>query len=201
MLWHSCRACADEIRGAKFSSGRTAASTTERPTRSVGPRGREGSLGTQKHAGACRRAPQRASPHVASGGRTLGAALHRCAKHSARARSRVTSSERSRRPHLRRGADQPAFAAELGTVIRYDSCFLTWMMSQPIAGDILIRAATTRGFVVVDAITGRHIAGPFETFSCALSAAKAKRPGSIWQQSVDHRGRRMGDPIRLPTNE
>lgn len=75
------------------------------------------------------------------------------------------------------------------------------MMSQPIAGDILIRAATTRGFVVVDAITGQHIAGPFETFTCALSAAKAKRPGSIWQQSVDHRGRRMGDPIRLPTNE
>ena len=65
-------------------------------------------------------------------------------------------------------------------------------------GDLVIRGTTENGYEVVEAITSRHVAGPFERFTTAVAAARARRPHAIWQQSVDHQGRLLGDPFQLP---
>ena len=67
-------------------------------------------------------------------------------------------------------------------------------------GDIEIRGITARGFLLLDARL-TPIAGPFEFFATALAAARARRPHRIWQQSIDHRGRLLGDPFPLTTRE
>jgi hypothetical protein len=72
------------------------------------------------------------------------------------------------------------------------------MQHPPAAGDIVIRGTTQDRFELVQAVTGRYIAGPFEYFPVAVAAARARGPHAIWQQSVDHRGRLLGDPFRLP---
>ena len=69
------------------------------------------------------------------------------------------------------------------------------------AGDIVIRGITESGFVLLDAESLMPIAGPFEYFATAVAAACARRPHAIWQQSVDHRGRQLGDPFPLPLRQ
>jgi len=64
-------------------------------------------------------------------------------------------------------------------------------------GDLVIRGTTTNGFEVIEAITSRRVAGPFERFTTAVAAARARQPHTIWQQSVDHRGRLLGEPFQL----
>lgn len=66
------------------------------------------------------------------------------------------------------------------------------------AGDVLIRGTTESGFLLLEADTFKQVAGPFEYFTTAIAAARARRPRGIWQQSVDHRGRLLGAPLRLP---
>jgi hypothetical protein len=72
------------------------------------------------------------------------------------------------------------------------------MHSAPRGGDIVIRGTSESGFQLVDAVTGKYIAGPFQYFPVAIAAARARRPDTIWQQSVDHRGRLLGEPLPLP---
>jgi hypothetical protein len=72
-------------------------------------------------------------------------------------------------------------------------------MSNPQLGDLVIRGTTNDGFEVVEAITSKRIAGPFQTLAVALASARTSVDGgAIWQQSVDHRGRPLGDPLLLP---
>lgn len=66
------------------------------------------------------------------------------------------------------------------------------------SGDLVIRGTIADGFELVEAITSRYVAGPFEMFATAMVAARVRHPHAIWQQSVDHRGRLLGDPLRLP---
>ena len=70
-------------------------------------------------------------------------------------------------------------------------------MVAPEPGDIVIRGTTAQGFELVDPLSARHIAGPFATFTVAAIAARAKGARVIWQQSIDHRGRSLGEPLRL----
>jgi hypothetical protein len=71
----------------------------------------------------------------------------------------------------------------------------------PQAGAILIRDSSGNGgFALLDAITLHHVAGPFPDYAKAIAAARANgRP--IWQQNVDHQGRPLGEPFRLPLRD
>ena len=72
-------------------------------------------------------------------------------------------------------------------------------MPGPQTGDVLIRLLTgDNQFTVLDVMSGRSIAGPFDGFGSAVAHARTLTPRAIWQQSVDDRGRVLGDPIRLP---
>jgi hypothetical protein len=75
-------------------------------------------------------------------------------------------------------------------------------MPIPQPGEILIRSliqhAPDGGFELVDAVSLRHLDGPFQTLGGAVAAARARRPRAIWQQNADKRGRPLGDPFRLP---
>jgi DNA-binding NtrC family response regulator len=56
------------------------------------------------------------------------------------------------------------------------------------------------GFVVADALSLQTLEGPFPALADAVeSARRIAISGTIWHQSVDERGRLMGDPIPLPT--
>ena len=72
-------------------------------------------------------------------------------------------------------------------------------MPVPQAGDILIRSLTgNHRFTLLDVVTERTIAGPFEGFQSAIADARALNARALWQQSVDDRGRVLGDLFRLP---
>ncbi len=72
-------------------------------------------------------------------------------------------------------------------------------MPTPQTGDILIRRTNGNdAFELHEVVTLKRLAGPFEDFATAVAAARAKKPRAIWQQSVDDRGRPLGDPCRLP---
>ena len=77
---------------------------------------------------------------------------------------------------------------------------LAGAMPAPQVGDILIRhgAAATDTFLLVDVVTGKYLGGRFLGLEMALVAAKTRHPRAIWHQSVDERGRPMGDPFKLP---
>ena len=68
----------------------------------------------------------------------------------------------------------------------------------PQAGDILIRGVTTEYVELVKITTGDFLSGPIHGFPAALAAARARRPGAIWQQHTDERGRPLNDAFRLP---
>jgi hypothetical protein len=73
------------------------------------------------------------------------------------------------------------------------------VMSLPEPGDIVIRGTTGNGFELLEPITLKHLAGPFASFAVAVVAARAHGAKSVWQLSVDHRGRALGEPFRLPS--
>ena len=69
----------------------------------------------------------------------------------------------------------------------------------PEAGDVILRATASSGFEVIDAITHRIVAGPLATAHAAIAAAMQYGARGIWQQSIDNRGRVLGDPYKLAT--
>ena len=65
--------------------------------------------------------------------------------------------------------------------------------------DVLIRHLNAHEFVVVDATTRELVAGPFDRFSIALTAAReAADDNAVWYEDLDHHGRPL-KPIRLPS--
>ena len=70
--------------------------------------------------------------------------------------------------------------------------------SAPQPGDLLLRNASDGTFVVLDALTERHIVGPLPTLQTAIHAAREHGGTSLWHQSVDDRGRALGPAMRLP---
>ncbi|HUE89509.1 MAG TPA: hypothetical protein VMO26_25820 [Vicinamibacterales bacterium] len=66
----------------------------------------------------------------------------------------------------------------------------------PRSGDVLLRGDSESGFAVLDAVTHDLIQGGMSTLLEAVDVARARGAGSIWQQSVDNRGRPLGDPAR-----
>lgn len=72
-------------------------------------------------------------------------------------------------------------------------------MKGPQAGDILIRNTGVNTFVLVEAISGRYIAGPFQGFERAVSAAHARavRTQALWHQPADNLGHPIGNPVMI----
>ena len=74
-------------------------------------------------------------------------------------------------------------------------------MSVPHIGDVLIRNLPDDSYEVVDAVTRRHLAGPFPEFVDAMRAARELERGRgsvVWRQPTDARGRPLADPMPLP---
>ena len=69
------------------------------------------------------------------------------------------------------------------------------MVKEPQLGDVLLRANSVGGFQIVDAVSGKVVIASLPTLEAAVEAARGR--GAIWQQSVDNRGRPLGDPYRL----
>ncbi len=71
-------------------------------------------------------------------------------------------------------------------------------MPIPQAGDVLIRTLNGNQVSLVDVLTLEHVAGPFESLAVAVEHARSRNVRAIWQQTIDDRGRPLGDPFRLP---
>lgn len=70
-------------------------------------------------------------------------------------------------------------------------------MHGPKPGDVLIRE-TVVGYTVLDAVALYELSGPYSSIARAFVAAKTQiSSGHIWRESVDHRGRPLGDPFVL----
>jgi hypothetical protein len=69
-------------------------------------------------------------------------------------------------------------------------------MSEPQPGDLVLRGSLSDGFVVLDATTRQRLAGPVG-LSDAITYAKERRSGRLWQEIVDDRGRPVGPVSRL----
>ena len=70
-------------------------------------------------------------------------------------------------------------------------------MHGPQPGDVLIREMVG-GYTVVDAVTLYELSGPYASIGRAFVAAQARiSSGHIWRESVDHRGRPVGEPFVL----
>ncbi len=70
-------------------------------------------------------------------------------------------------------------------------------MGIPQFGDIVVQGTTANGYVLVDAITQRTIAGPVTLCAAAVALARALSTSDVWHQSMDNRGRPLGEPYRL----
>ena len=68
----------------------------------------------------------------------------------------------------------------------------------PQVGDILIRGLKNQRFTLLDVVTTKFLSGPFDGFPAAAAAARALNARMIWQQTVDERGRVLGNPFPLP---
>ena len=68
----------------------------------------------------------------------------------------------------------------------------------PKFGDVLIRGEVGGGFEIVDALKFTRLSGHLPTLQEAMTTARLKG-GRIWQQTVDARGRALGDPVPLET--
>jgi hypothetical protein len=62
--------------------------------------------------------------------------------------------------------------------------------------DVILRGDASAGFHLYAADTDVHLAGPLLPLAAAVEVAR-QYGGVIWQQSVDNRGRVLGDPLRL----
>ena len=68
---------------------------------------------------------------------------------------------------------------------------------KPKFGDVLIRGDVNGGYEVVDALTFKQLSEAHaNTLDAALVVARMLG-GRIWQQTVDHRGRPLTDPMPL----
>jgi hypothetical protein len=76
-------------------------------------------------------------------------------------------------------------------------------MDSPQLGDLLIRCANGR-YVIVDAISGVEIEGPFDRIEYAIGMAQSlavKRGGSVWRENTDERGASFGPPQLITTRQ
>ena len=70
-------------------------------------------------------------------------------------------------------------------------------MLRPTRGDLLIRDVAF-GYVVVDAVTMHPLGPPYRTIAdAAVNARRLSATGHVWRQTVDGRGRPLGDPFLL----
>ena len=67
----------------------------------------------------------------------------------------------------------------------------------PRAGDVLLRGDGNDGFELVKAKTHEPVQTNIPTLEAAIEVARTHGAGVVWQQSVDNRGRALGDPVRL----
>ena len=65
-------------------------------------------------------------------------------------------------------------------------------------GDLILRGSPTEGFSLIDAWSGTFVAGPLRTFDEIFSVARARGAAALWRESVDERGRPLGDLFKLP---
>ena len=72
-------------------------------------------------------------------------------------------------------------------------------MRTPEAGDVVLRGSTNHGYQIVDAISHRLLGGPVASVTAALELAAQHGATTVWQQSVDNRGRPLGDLQALPS--
>ena len=72
-------------------------------------------------------------------------------------------------------------------------------MFSPQRRDVILQGSIDGVFSVVDALAKHRIAGPL-SLQKALAFARQYGAPSIFQQSVDGRGRLLGDPSRLETS-
>jgi hypothetical protein len=70
-------------------------------------------------------------------------------------------------------------------------------MATPQSGDIVVLGTTSHGYVLVDAISHRRIAGPIVLCASAVALARTLGGTNVWQQNVDSRGRPLGEPFLL----
>jgi hypothetical protein len=102
------------------------------------------------------------------------------------------ASQRSARRE--RKGTPPITASGLYTVNHYNDPFVPI----PRVGDLLIRSFAADRFDLVDVVTLQHVDGPFVALPAAIASARQRNVRAIWQQSLDSRGRPLGDPFRLP---
>ena len=69
-------------------------------------------------------------------------------------------------------------------------------MSEPQPGDVILCGPIDDGFMVLDAVTRRALAGPLPHAE-ALADARARGSGRVWHERTDERGRPLGPPARL----
>jgi hypothetical protein len=73
--------------------------------------------------------------------------------------------------------------------------------NKPKRGDLFLRGDVTVGFELIDALTSATIEHALPSVRAAIEAARRHGAGTIWQQTVDNRGRPLGDPFRLVSPE
>ena len=73
-------------------------------------------------------------------------------------------------------------------------------MRNPEPGDVLLRGSAEHGYFLVDPCTHELVAGPVGSVVAALALA-ALHTATVWQQSVDNRGRALGDLAPFPSDE
>jgi hypothetical protein len=67
----------------------------------------------------------------------------------------------------------------------------------PQVGDILIRGLKNQRFTLLDVVTSKFLAGPFDGLPAAAAAARALKARRVWQQDVEERGRPLGNLFPL----
>ena len=70
------------------------------------------------------------------------------------------------------------------------------IMQRPKVGDVILRGSPGAGFVLLDAATEDHIAGPAQ-FSRALQFALALGALTIWRELLDQAGQAIGPPVQI----
>ena len=68
--------------------------------------------------------------------------------------------------------------------------------SAPANKDVILRGDVSGDFHIYAADTQAHLAGPVGSLSAAIELAR-QYGAVVWQQSVDNRGRAVGEPFRL----
>ena len=64
-------------------------------------------------------------------------------------------------------------------------------------GDVILRYLESSGFHLYSAHNQAHLAGPLPDMAAAIAEARRLGAPMIWQQTVDNRGRALGDPFKL----